>query len=113
MTLAIGLGILSAKRPLAHVPVRFSISVPASGWQLNPNGPPVVALSPDGRTIIYAGRDQLYRRDVGQLESLPVPGTASAVDNVNTPFFSPDGRWVGFFRAGALRKVALEGGARR
>jgi serine/threonine-protein kinase len=111
MTLAISLGIMSANRPLGHVPVRFSISLPPSGWQLNPNGPPVVALSPDGRTIVYAGRDQLYRRDVGQLESVPVPGTTAAVDNINTPFFSPDGRWVGFFRAGALRKVALEGGA--
>jgi Protein kinase domain/WD40-like Beta Propeller Repeat len=109
-SVAIGLGILSTRRAPALVPVRFSITLPPAAWQLNPNGPPVLALSSDGATIVYAGRDQMYRRNVGELVSQPIPGTTSSLDNLNTPFFSPDGAWVGFFRAGALRKVALAGG---
>jgi serine/threonine-protein kinase len=36
-----------------------------------------------------------------------IPGTQEA----NQPFFSPDGRWIGFFADGKLQKVAVAGGA--
>ena len=36
-----------------------------------------------------------------------MPGT----DDGRAPFFSPDGRWLGFFADGRLKKVALAGGA--
>ena len=35
-----------------------------------------------------------------------MPGT----ENAFTPFFSPDGEWVGFFADGKLKKIALTGG---
>ena len=41
------------------------------------------------------------------LEAKPVPGTEGAV----TPFFSPDGQWLGFFAGGKLKKVSVGGGA--
>ena len=69
-----------------------------------------MALSPDGRTLVYAGtRDgvqQLFLRPRDQMTVRPLPGTEGAVH----PFFSPDGAWVGFFAAGSLKKVALVGG---
>ena len=70
------------------------------------------ALSPDGRTLIYApgGPTQpLHRRDLDSRESQPLPGTESAT----SVFFSPDGRWVGFHSGAesALMRVALSGGA--
>jgi len=69
------------------------------------------ALSPNGRTLVYAarsgGRQQLFVRPLDQAESRPLAGTENARD----PFFSPDGRWVGFFADEELRKVSLEGGA--
>lgn len=34
-----------------------------------------------------------------------IPGTDGAVQ----PFFSPDGKWLGFFTGGQLKKVSLEG----
>ncbi len=37
----------------------------------------------------------------------PIPGT----DGAGNPFFSPDGRWVGFFADGKLKKIAVSGGA--
>ena len=35
-----------------------------------------------------------------------LPGTEGA----NIPFFSPDGRWVGFGQAGKIKKISVEGG---
>ena len=70
-----------------------------------------VALSPDGKTLVFAGNThgkvQLYLRPLDRFESQPLPGT----DDAASPFFSPDGRWVGFFADGKLKKVSLDGGA--
>jgi serine/threonine-protein kinase len=40
------------------------------------------------------------------LESTPLTGTEGAL----TPFFSPDGQWIGFFADGKLKKVPVQGG---
>ena len=50
------------------------------------------AISPDGRTLVYSGRDELYRRDLAQLQWQPIPGTENAID----PMFSPDGSKIVF-----------------
>jgi serine/threonine-protein kinase len=69
-----------------------------------------LALSPDGRLLVFsavrAGHQALYARALDQVDAAPIPGTD---DGVN-PFFAPDGRWVGFWANGALRKVPLNGG---
>jgi serine/threonine-protein kinase len=68
------------------------------------------ALSPDGRTVVFsgvaAGRQQLYLRRLDQLAATPIRGT----DAGHSPFFSPDGEWVGFQAGRALKKVSLAGG---
>jgi Tol biopolymer transport system component len=69
------------------------------------------AISPDGQHLAYAAHggtagSEIYLRDLSELESRRIPGTEGA----RSPFFSPDGRWVGFFSDGALRKVSIEGG---
>ena len=71
------------------------------------------ALSPDGtRLVIRAfgnGRSQLFLRELSGFETRPIPGT----EHATTPFFSPDGNWIGFWRAEdrILRKVSLAGGS--
>jgi serine/threonine-protein kinase len=70
-----------------------------------------VALSPDGTQLVYvAAQDgaqtRLYLRRIDELEARPV----AASDGATTPFFSPDGRWLGFYAGGALKKVSLAGG---
>jgi serine/threonine-protein kinase len=73
---------------------------------------PSVALSPDGTHIAYAAlhdkSGSLMIRDLTQSAAKPIPGT----DYGGNPFFSPDGRWIGFWAAdGKLRKVPVGGGA--
>ena len=71
---------------------------------------PSVAISPDGRRIAYTarqgGQQRLYVRPLDRFEATPLAGT----DGATMPFFSPDGRWVGFFANGKLQKVSIEGG---
>ena len=68
----------------------------------------LVALSPDGTHLVYSANNQLYLRAMGELESTPIRGTEGGV---RSPFFSPDGQWVGFWNNGQLQKVSIAGGA--
>jgi serine/threonine-protein kinase len=70
-----------------------------------------LALSSDGRQLVYAagvrgGQTRLFLRRIDELAATPIAGTEGA----NTPFFSPDGRWLAFYSDGALKKVSLSGG---
>ena len=87
--------------------VRMRIE-PAAGTTFDSRAP-ALALSPDGSVIAWSACStacRLYVRRLDQLDPQAVPGT----DDATAPFFSPDGRWVGFFASGKLRKVALAGG---
>ena len=70
-----------------------------------------LALSPDGRTLVVAGTDgdteRLYRRTFDRPEASPLDGTEGGT----SPFFSPDGAWVGFFADRRLKRVPVAGGA--
>ena len=46
-------------------------------------------------------------RRLDQLQATPLSGT----DDADSPFFSPDGQWIGFFADGKLKKIAVTGGA--
>jgi serine/threonine-protein kinase len=71
---------------------------------------PAVAISSDGRHLVYAARvdglSRLYLRPLDGFESRPIPGTEDA----RSPFFSPDDQWIGFFTADRLKKVSRDGG---
>ena len=45
-------------------------------------------------------------RAIGELAATPLPGIGGAY----APFFSPDGRSIGFFENGELKRVSLDGG---
>ena len=72
---------------------------------------PALAISPTGNSVAWSACNgtacQLYVRSLDQLDARAVPDTEGAA----APFFSPDERWLGFFAAGKLKKVALAGGA--
>ncbi len=68
------------------------------------------ALAPDGRSLAYVavGRDSRKRLWIRPLDAtaggaVEIAGTEDA----NTPFWSPDGAWVGFFSRHRLLKVRV------
>jgi len=70
-----------------------------------------VALSPDGKRLAFtaAGADRvptLWVRDLELLEARQLPGTEGAW----SPFWSPDGKFLAFSVARALKKIDLNGG---
>ncbi len=73
-------------------------------------GPP--AISPDGKSIVFAavdplGKRQLWIRHLDSLTPEPLPSTEDAT----FPFWSPDNRAVAFFAAGKLRRLDLDAGS--
>jgi Tol biopolymer transport system component len=75
-------------------------------------GDAAAILSPDGTAVAFVaqqgagGRAQLYVRPLAQPHATPLSGT----DGADSPFFSPDGQWIGFFAGGKLKKIAITGG---
>jgi serine/threonine-protein kinase len=88
---------------------RLNITLPAMA-PLVGEGLPVAALSPDGSRLVYVAaqgaRSILYQRQLDRIESRPIPGTEGAL----SPFFSPDGQWIGFQADGRLKKISVAGG---
>jgi serine/threonine-protein kinase len=114
--------LVTRPRPVAKPVTRVLVGVaPAerllSGIQMDASlarGRPsrtAMAISPDGRSLVFSGeregRVQLYLRHLDQLDATAIAGTDGASD----PFFSPDGQSLGFYAAGALKTVPLNGGA--
>jgi len=69
------------------------------------------AIAPDGSSIVFtdstADGIRLMRKVRNEREPLPIAGTEEAV----SPFFSPDGKWIGYVTTdGRIRKVSVDGG---
>jgi serine/threonine protein kinase/Tol biopolymer transport system component len=112
LVLAIGIALAGwwkasrlGERPLQ----RFELTL-GPGESFNFEGNPPLAISPDGTRVAYAARrgpvSQIFVRSMDRLEALPLAGTEGAIG----PFFSPDGKWIGFAARGRLMKVPSFGG---
>ncbi|HEX9655604.1 MAG TPA: protein kinase [Bacteroidota bacterium] len=97
----------------SHIPIVSSIEVPESiyihsfGALL---GPPVI--SPNGETIAFTGvtpdgTSKIYARSMSEKEPRALTGTENGFE----PFWSPDGKTLGFFDAGKMKRVDLVGGS--
>jgi len=94
---------------------RFSILLPQDAPLAPASAMPLavgrgsLALSSDGTRLVYvafvSGETRLYVRDMDRGDFRALPGTEGA----HSPFFSPDGEWVGFFAHDKLKKVAIKG----
>jgi len=94
---------------------RYSIRLPSDAPLAPASAMPLavgrasLALSPDGKHLVYValinGKTMLYLRDMERGEFRPLRGTEES----HSPFFSPDGQWVGFFAHDKLKKVSLTG----
>ena len=66
------------------------------------------ALSSDGTTLSYISA-QPERMFLRRLDSFDVTELAGAFGGYD-PFFSPDNQWIGFWKDGDMKKVAVAGG---
>ena len=96
----------SRERPATVVRAVLPTS-PAEGFALYRRA---VAISPDGETVVFTGIHQgapaLFRRALDGRSAELIRGT----ERGHSPFFSPDGQWIGFFTRAELKKVPLSGG---
>ena len=97
--------------PPASDPLRFTIAIPpGEEIPMDAGLPPPVAISRDGDLIAYVTRqssgNRIYLRRHEDVDGRPIAGTEGG----NGPFFSADGRWLGFASGGFIRKVPIEGG---
>ena len=97
-------------RPASPRPVTRLALTLQEGEHLPLLNTPVVALSPDGSQVAFVSvrdrKQQIYLRPFDSAEVKPLPGTEGA----ENPFFSPNGKSLGFFSDGKLMKVSLDGG---
>jgi serine/threonine-protein kinase len=108
--LAIGLLQAVSRRPSPDgvAPVHFTLLPRGEGARFV--GAESPGISQDGRLLAFPARvgdtTRIQLRSLDGFDARWVNGT----DDGFSPFFSPDGRWLGFFVLGELRKVPLDGG---
>ena len=69
-----------------------------------------LALAPDGSRIAYVSGAHLYVR---ALDALAPQDLGAVHVTAGLPFWSPDGRTIGFFAAGAINTISVGGGSMR
>jgi Tol biopolymer transport system component len=100
---AIGAALWGWLRPSPQPPLgRFNVAL-AETQTMQAGRGPRIAVSPDGLRFVYLGPGegggQLWVRERDQLLARQLAGTEGAI----SPFFSPDGRRVGFFTIAPMR----------
>jgi serine/threonine-protein kinase len=99
-----------ATRPVEHPLMRFADDLSGDPYVGGSYGP-ALAISPDGSRLAYVSRDanniHISTRLLASDKTLVLAGTEGG----EAPFFSPDGRWIGFFTNTELKKISVEGGA--
>jgi Tol biopolymer transport system component/tRNA A-37 threonylcarbamoyl transferase component Bud32 len=106
-TLLISAGVraLRNREAAAATPtLRLEITTP-------PTDDPTMALTPDGTQLAFVANQNrvpmLWVRSLAALENRVLPGTEGA----SFPFWSPDGRSIGFFAGGKVKRIEISGGA--
>jgi Tol biopolymer transport system component len=114
--LALGLGALSIvhfREKPAQIPVtRLALEPPENAPFTRYLGLSAVpTVSPDGQRIAFAahtrdGGTQIWIRSLDSVGAQPLAGT----DDAALPFWSPDGKSIGFFAKGKLNRIDATGG---
>ena len=103
-----GVAVWNLRTPESRPVMRFDYDLP-EGQQLSSSGLPSLAVSPDGKQFVYSTTNGLYLRSVDELTAKLIAGTEGGTQQ---PFFSPDGKWIGYFSPNdrQLKKIAVIGG---
>ena len=120
--------------PIVACTIIFSILASVATWMLKPSakatitkfavtlpedqsfgpgtGRQLVTISSDGTKLVYVANNQLFLRQMNEVDAHPIPGTNNVGNTIISLFLSPDGEWVGFYSVveRALKKIAIRGG---
>jgi Tol biopolymer transport system component len=111
--LGLGMAALAAAATVVYLGRAISGTRVLKLYVLPPEGTSFAqfALSPDGASLAFtamerSGNTSLWIRRLDSLAPRELEGTEEA----SFPFWSPDGRFLGFFAGGKLKRVAAAGG---
>ncbi len=114
--LAVIVGLVLSPKEVVERPLVQTTIMPPDGWDFAPASP--FAVSPDGRQIAFvafarpeneeeaAGSNSIWIRDLAETQARRLAGA----DGDAFPFWSPEGRWLGYFAEGKLNKIEARGG---
>ena len=110
LVLGMAAGHWIAGRRTAGPVVRATLTLPQDVTLLTlGDGAGAPALSPDGRNLAFAGiaegKQMLFLRPLSAVSAKPLAGTEGG----KFPFWSPDGKSIGFFADKHLKRVDLTG----
>ncbi len=108
LTAALGIAWFTQK-PVVIPTLRFAVEAPPGTRFPGPRDS--AAISPDGTLLVFeatraGGRSTLWLRPLDSLDARELPGT----EDSSGPFWSADGKSVGFFADGKLKRVDMAGG---
>ncbi len=88
--------------------IRFDYELPED-QQFSDLSCPAIAISPDGRKFAYSTPKGIYLRSMSEATAKLIAGTE---EDTQQPFFSPDGKWIGYFspKDEKLKKIPTNGG---
>ncbi|MBL0172091.1 MAG: protein kinase [Gemmatimonadaceae bacterium] len=105
-----GVATWALTRPAPAKPVtRVSLALPDSQRLADAATQFRLALSPDGRTVVYSGgernssKTQLWVRKLDELRATPLAGTEGAMN----PAFSPDGQRIAYVVSAPVRTLKI------
>jgi eukaryotic-like serine/threonine-protein kinase len=103
-----GIAVWKLKSPERRQVIRFDYDLPED-QKFGNLGLRILSIAPDGKRFVYSTSKGLYQRSMEDLTARLVAGTEGATQS---PFFSPDGEWIGYFSVAdrKLKKIAINGG---
>jgi Tol biopolymer transport system component len=96
------------KPPEPRQVVRFSYELPEDQQFNESIYYPALAVSPDGKQLVYCTTEGLYIRGVDEFTAKLISGTEEVAQQ---PFFSPDGKWIGYVSSidMQLKRIGING----
>jgi serine/threonine protein kinase len=106
---ALGFSRLGITLPAASTNAMHFLIHPPENLFFDSQVPP--AISPDGKrlalaTVDASGMTRIWVRPLDSTQAQPVAGTESG----SSPFWSPDGKWIGFHSDGKVKRASTDGG---